>query len=237
MVTANKKTVVTYEDGTTREYDFKGEMTIEDKNSIEDFDDVLSISVGSNVTSLGESVFDHDTELSFVFMQEGLKTIREKAFWFSGLKRAEIPEGVETIEWAAFSCCENMKVLTLPDSLTSIGEHAFDDALKLKKLVIPKGLTKIPDYAFDHCESLTSLTLHDNITEIGDAAFRCSKITSLILPSKISSLGSYAFVFCQRLSEVEYKSVKYTSLKSLYNALTENGVTLGDDVFSNTALS
>lgn len=230
------KTVVTYKDGSTREYDFKGEMTIEEKNCIESFDKLSSISIGTDITSLGKSLFERDAELVSIVLSGGLKTICEKAFYFSGIKRADIPEGVETIEKWAFSCCEKMNALTLPNSLTSIGESSFDGAIKLKKLVIPSGLTKIPDYAFDHCESLSSLTLHSDITDIGEAAFRCGKLTQLTLPTKLMSLGSLAFAYNERLKEVEYKGEKYTSLKKLTKALAANGVTLGDAAFCDTAL-
>ena len=42
-----------------------------------------------------------------------------------------VPDTVTAIYGTAFSCCENLTVVTLPASLTDLGEHAFDGCLNL----------------------------------------------------------------------------------------------------------
>lgn len=65
-------------------------------------DSLINIELGRNVSAIG----------SFAFSRSNLRTIT-------------IPEGTETIEYAAFYHCDALKDVVIPDTVTYIGEKAF----------------------------------------------------------------------------------------------------------------
>ena len=58
-----------------------------------------------------------------------------------------------------FVGCNNLKSITIPNSVTRIECGAFADCTALTSITIPDSVTSIGDYAFAGCESLTSITL------------------------------------------------------------------------------
>ena len=71
-----------------------------------------------------------------------------------------VPEGVFTIDYAAFAGNTALENITLPMSLQSIGYAAFQDCTSLRTITIPPGVTYmydsywVPGY-FDGCQNLT----------------------------------------------------------------------------------
>lgn len=54
-------------------------------------------------------------------------TLGDMTFSWGWLSEVAIPEGVKTIEEAAFAFCGNLSAVSIPDSVTSIGDNAFRD--------------------------------------------------------------------------------------------------------------
>ena len=111
--------------------------------------EITSIEIPSNVTTLGNYVF------------QGC----------SGLTSLNLPAGITKIGGCAFYGCSRLTSLTLPAGITEIGDCAFMYCSGLTSLNLPAGITKIGPYAFSRCSGLTSLTLPAGITEIGYSAF------------------------------------------------------------------
>ena len=69
--------------------------------------------------------------------------------------------GEETIMYIggdyAFSCCESLTSVTIPDSVTSICSNAFWDCKSLTSVTIPDSVTSIGANVFYGCESLTDV--------------------------------------------------------------------------------
>ena len=143
--------------------------------------EITSIEIPSNVTTLGDYVF------------QGCR----------GLTSLTLPAGITEISNGAFMGCRGLTSLTLPAGITSIGNRAFYGCSGLTSLTLPAGITEISDYAFAYCSGLTSLTLPAGITSIGNGAFAdCSGLTSLTLPAGITSIGDFAFSGCSGLTSL-----------------------------------
>jgi hypothetical protein len=96
----------------------------------------------------------------------------------------------------AFSWCDSLTSITIPDSVTSIGNYAFEYCTSLTSITIPDSVTSIGNYAFENCTSLTSITIPDSVTRIGDYAFDyCTSLISITIPDSVTSIGSEAFSY------------------------------------------
>ena len=137
--------------------------------------EITSIEIPSNVTTLGNYVFQGCSRLTSL----------------------TLPVGITSIGYRAFQGCSGLTSLTLPVGITSIGTSAFEGCSGLTSLNLPAGITSIGEYAFEGCSGLTSLTLPAGITEIGRGAFRdCSGLTSINLPADITEIVFNAFFNC-----------------------------------------
>ena len=77
-------------------------------------------------------------------------------------------------------------------SVTSIGESAFSYCDGLTSVTIPNSVTSIGRYAFSYCDGLTSVTIPNSVASIGDFAFSgCTNLAELIIEDgeKTLSLG------------------------------------------------
>lgn len=122
---------------------------------------------------------------------------------FSGceaLVSVSIPNTVTKI--GGFARCSSLEAIKLPASLTEIGGYAFYRT-SLKSIKIPDSVTCIGANAFRECESLKSIVIPDTVTEIEDATFcDCTALESVTLPASLKTVGYVAFTGCLSLKEV-----------------------------------
>ncbi|GBU26568.1 hypothetical protein R84B8_00078 [Treponema sp. R8-4-B8] len=101
---------------------------------------------------------------------------------------AQINEKPVTIigSWA-FSNCDSLTSVTIPNSVTSIGTYAFSDCNSLTSVTIPNSVTSIGGGVFTYCISLTNVTIPNNITSIEDGTFSfCSSLISVNIPNRVT---------------------------------------------------
>ena len=146
-----------------------------------------------------------------------VKDINSRAFYGCPITSILIEEGITGIGIDAFERCEQLKTITLPNSLQTagIGMYAFQDCLSLESISIPQNVWALPPYCFSGCTSLKSITLPDDLTSIQLAAFdKCTSLTSITIPASVSNVDESAFTGCSSLTSIlveegnsDYKSI------------------------------
>lgn len=137
-----------------------------------------------------------------------------------------IPEGIVTIEDAAFKNQKGIKKIILPKTLQSIGANAFENCMSLEEIGFASeadssdaNLTTVCGNAFKYCVSLKKVDLGSKINSIGSNAFySCKNLATVTLREGLKYLGANAFTFSGLTavtlpSTLEYKSAKDTSLQ------------------------
>ena len=168
-------------------------------------DGELSFAEAAAVTSL-EEVFYGEAITSFDELQyfTGLTAIDVEAF--SGcdqLTSVIIPNGVTAIGAEAFSGCSSLTSVILPSSLTTIYYDVFYNCSSLTSINLPSSLITIGDDAFSDCSSLTSINIPSNVTDIGSFAFSgCSSLTSITIPSSVTTIGTAPFSYCPAMANI-----------------------------------
>ena len=115
---------------------------------------------------------------------------------------------VTSIDDMAFSECESLTSVVLPNTIDTIGLSAFMNATSLTEIEIPNSVVCIHYQAFNSCSALKSISIPDNITTIYEHTFAgCSSLTAVELGSGIQKLAMFAFANNTALTEITCHAV------------------------------
>jgi hypothetical protein len=160
--------------------------------------------------------------------------IGDYAFAFrDNVKTLTIPETVTTIGDNAFNNC-SITTVQIPDGVTTIERFAFYGS-DIKELNISTSVSTLESYSFGACYSLTNLTIPEGVTNIAEKAFwYCLNLKDLVIIMNPNgeTIGNKAFSECA-LQTVMFKDI-YSPIKlaKVASRSTEDGtVTLGDNLF------
>ena len=153
-----------------------------------------SVTIPDSVTSIGDYAFGFCTSLTGIWVDGGSshyfsdasgvlfnkdKTVLAQCPGaFSG--SYVVPDGVTSINDAAFVNCTSLTSVTIPDGVTNIGYEVFAGCTSLANMVLPNGVTRIGAEAFEWCTSMKNITIPDGVMSIGyDAFLNCKSLTNV----------------------------------------------------------
>ena len=201
---------------------------------------INAIQICEGITHIGENCFAHcHYAKTIAELPSTLKTIGDKAFLGSPIKKFIIPNGVIGIGHNVFSYnsaeeivinCnipkdaffyDNFKKVTIGNEVTRIETGAFREC-KIGSIFVPKSVTFIGDKAFEDCsgeliiDSKIIETDYDYDSEPIKSWLYGSKFTKLTIGDNITKIGKRAFEGCKSLASV-----------TIPNSVTE----IGEDAF------
>lgn len=118
------------------------------------------------------------------------------------LKEVILPEGLTTIEDAAFANCTVLEKLNVPSTVTTLGRWILENT-KVASFTIPEGVTTIPASCF-YASALTSMVVPKTVTsfatiyeeDYGDCSWafiKCMQLTSLVVEAPVNTIPNDFF--------------------------------------------
>ena len=125
-----------------------------------------------------------------------------------------IPQRRRVIQESEYACRDDIRTVTMPDSVNVIKKEAFAGCHNLETVNLSNKLKTIEERAFCDCYQLKSIVLPEGLESIGEAAFfKCFELESLVIPKSVKTIGLDAFGACQKLSLV--KIAKTTDISKM----------------------
>ena len=203
-----------------------------------------SITLGNGIANIGNTVFSYSAfynnesnwENDGLYIGKYLLNVSEnvgEVFWVKG--------GTEVIADCAFSSCEKLVSVMLPETITSIGETMFYECPLIENIVVNgnggvysseygvlyKGnsLAVYPQGKVDKKFNIPAGT--DSICDY--AFFDNQNLKNVIMPDSVKSIGNSAFSGCSALTSVTIgKNVKSIGIYAFFNCLSLKSIKLSD---------
>lgn len=171
------------------------------------YEDEASLNVGHSYYMWnyyeGSSAPWSEESVTKVVIEEGVKSIGNRAFVDMPIEEVVIPSSVEFIGSGAFNGCTELTNVKIPEGTIYIGSSAFKGCTSLTEISFPKSLMQIAYGAFADCSNLATVNFTDNIVKLYGGVFEnCDSLTSVTLPSNLMVVSYSLFSGCDNLQEV-----------------------------------
>ena len=194
---------------------------------------LTSITLPNSVTSIGYYAFYECSSLTSITIPNSVTSIDNGAF--SGCSSLPVVDNLRYADtYLVEAVDKSLNTYTIKAGTKWIGNSAFSNCNALTSITIPNSVTRIGVTAFD-CPSLTSLIIPNSVISIGEAAFYCPALTSIVvesgntiydsrdncnaiietasntliagcqtttIPNSVTSIGDYAFYYCSSITSI-----------------------------------
>lgn len=119
-----------------------------------------------------------------------------------------IQEGTRLVADDAFSSCDSMTSITIPQSVKHLGAYIFEYCESLTSIVIPNSVLSIGAAVCSNCPALTSIIVEEGNAKY-DSRNNCNAIietetntlisgcTTTLIPQSVEHIGKWAFWGCE----------------------------------------
>lgn len=83
--------------------------------------------------------------------------------------------------------------VNIPNGVMTIGYSAFSNQIQLSQILIPSSVTSIGAYAFDGCINLNEIHIPSSVTTIGNDAFKNTNNASIYLDGKTTVPSTFSY--------------------------------------------
>ncbi|MBE7030556.1 MAG: leucine-rich repeat domain-containing protein [Ruminococcaceae bacterium] len=170
--------------------------------------DITAIEVEDGVTSIGDYAFYRCESAETITIGKDVEHIGDSAFrWCQSAREIEFPSNLKTIGESAFMDAD-MRVITIPASVTSIGLLAFSGVGFAELTVDENNLYYCAqdNTLFDkdktrlmvagYYDEEGTYTIPDGVTQIDPEAFVHCSMKKVELPASVTQIGDRAFELC-----------------------------------------
>ena len=185
----------------------------DDNNQIINGNDILTITIPSSVTAIGDNAFLNCYSLAYVVNKSSVAFARGDYGTSSGdnpiLEIVSDEADVVFVDIGGnlykdyndvryfVKNLDGSSEIVVDSSCDQIYQYAFYLRNDITSVTFPEGLTTIGEGAFSYCTSLTSLTIPNSVTSITSGAFEgCANISTVYLGSGVRYMNSDAFLGC-----------------------------------------
>ena len=200
--------------------------------------DVLSVTIGSGVTSVGDRTFVGCTNLKDIDLGT-VTSIGTNAFEScTGLERITMNASASalTSSYPFYGCTNINKVTVIGTGTIAWPGDIFSSSGKLIDVVISDDVD--PGTAFRNIENISSVSLPVSVTSLADDAFSgCTELVT-VTATGLTSIENYAFYNCSKLTMIDLSKVTTIGNYAFYDCagLTtfdlSKAETIGDYAFS-----
>lgn len=182
------------------------------------------------VVAIGDSAFRYDSNIISITLGNNITKIEEGAFYgCTLLTNVFLPEKLQIIESFAFDNCKKIYDINIPNSVYDIGSCAFKDCTNLTNVSLPDTLNVISEKTFSGCSSLSNIVFPKKLKEIQAYAFsECTNLNKIIVPFNIEKIGRYSFTGCEN-------ATIYYPFSALQGDIGKVTLSIGYELSSNTA--
>ena len=142
----------------------------------------------------------HDIENYTI--QEGIVAIRAMSFYYGGenLKSVTLPQSIKYVDAFAFKDCNNMEFLYGPNTTSDHKGYIDNNTVTLylskglKEYTTTSDVLAIGNNLFEYNNTLEKITITDNVLSIGyDCFANCINLKTIILSAKLTTFPFYCF--------------------------------------------
>lgn len=158
---------------------------------------VTDVNLPSSIRTLAGASFLGAATMTSIYIPEGLTTIGNSVFYYSGRHPVNIPSSVTSMGEAFYRSNVTEVTFSTPTSLTTIGASTFRASANLNSLVIPEGITSLGNLAIgdvvNPAVAVTWLSLPSTLTTINATALQYLRLTCVINPGNTSFINNFVF--------------------------------------------